>query len=68
MLKLNLVISFLLFSYILYLNTSHVKVKLSRTHLRIQSYIDLNTSHVKVKLIGMSKEEYEALKFKYISC
>ena len=66
MLKLNVkMMSFSLTSC--NLNTSHVKVKLSRIEKRRIWLSDLNTSHVKVKLSNFGVE-LEVILFKYISC
>ena len=50
MLKLNLLVLLSCLLFFVYLNTSHVKVKLGLPITIIFNIINLNTSHVKVKL------------------
>ena len=52
---------------LIYLNTSHVKVKLVMLKLAVTSIQNLNTSHVKVKHSRANLEQMLE-KFKYISC
>ena len=51
-----------------YLNTSHVKVKLTATLNYFIIHQNLNTSHVKVKLDISTSDEMLSAIFKYISC
>ncbi len=51
----------------IYLNTSHVKVKLMKNIGMDADELYLNTSHVKVKHADSVAQEKKAI-FKYISC
>ena len=57
----------ILFLLALYLNTSHVKVKLISCIFIQVDFLDLNTSHVKVKQPKVGQIN-KCKKFKYISC
>ena len=68
MLKLNAKLFLLSPAFHFYLNTSHVKVKLTHYYLPPSYTLHLNTSHVKVKQVLITTGLKEKNPFKYISC